>query len=269
MIGFKKMKRVFLYIGVVVLFCASIGTGVWGKNVKKVQALEFRGLESLSKKEVLNGVAIEGRKDGILIDLDSLERALGDNSQVERYTISEKGNRVILSIVEKKPALFMALITGKDRKYETILVELNSRFEIISENIIRTGTLPLILIEEGDLVTNDDSGKSSFVGRKVSQRVKDCIGLLRQLKKKDLILYKEIAEVYLQKNRQVKVVLRGRKTEFYLKLNEKSRKDIIRNSLNRQLTTGMVRLKYITGYLDRLKFYPPSVIIYDDMAVIK
>jgi len=173
-----------------------------------------------------------------VIDIDSLENSLKRISIIESYNIDIKDEVLSLRIVEKEPFFCIALITGK----ETIPYELDREFNIISRKKVFSADKPLVLIKRGDMPQG-----------RVSYKVKKICSLLSELRKERSSIYREISSVYVMNSGRVRVRLRRRKTDFILDPEKKN----------------FIRLNYITGYLDRIKYYPERLEINGDMMVIR
>ncbi len=208
-----------------------------GAEVVKVQAIEIKGLEHLSKYDIIRGVKRKTAQDGIYMDMKSLEKKLSRSPVIDRYRVRRSGGRLVITIRERRPA-YTILVRSGDR---VIPLELDRDFKPVSRGKLYFNILPYIYIGTEDI----ENGT-------VSSRVKDLCRLLHEVKKEQVQLYNELEEVYLSGTR-VKVILNKRKTEFTLKPVKKR----------------FTMLAYMVGYLDRIGRYPSSVLITRTRAVIR
>ncbi len=208
-----------------------------GAEAVKVKAVEFRGLEHLSKYDLFQGVKSRSVSDGIIIDLDSLEEKLSRSRVIDRYSIRRSGGRLVITVRERVPAYTVLVRSGE----RTIPLELDRDFQQVSRGRLYFNIRPFIYVDRKDIT---DGG--------VSYRVKNLCRLLETARKNLPSLYVEIEELYLNGNR-VTILLNNRKTEFTLKPEKKR----------------FTMLAYMVGYLDRTKRYPESVLITGTRAVIR
>jgi hypothetical protein len=208
------------------------------KDIRKIKSLEFKGLNNISKNEILSKVDIRAADDGILIDYKSLNDALKNISLIRAYKISEDGDRLIVNIAEHEIA-FLAAIKSKQR---IIPVEIDGRGRILSVNRAHVYDKPMLIIPV-----------SEMNGDRLSNRSKKIIGILNQAVTENPSLFREIIEIDLTDYPRVDIMLRGRRTRFTVHMNKDS----------------FYTMKYMLGYLDNAKYYPWTVEHYGDRSVMK
>ncbi|OHD65524.1 MAG: hypothetical protein A2176_14155 [Spirochaetes bacterium RBG_13_51_14] len=225
-------------VSIAVLLCmmASGGDAIAG-DIRKVKSIQFRGLRLLTKYDVIRGVRLEAAADGIVIDVDSLERALSGNSLIKSFGIEESGGRLMVSVAERRPVL-IAVVAGKDG---SSLYELDEDHAIISKNDVHTDRVPVLYLVSLKLSADGATG-----------RVRSLISLLERVKRKIAPLYREIAEIYLDET-SIRVVARGRRTSFVL----------------RPRDTDFIKLRYIIGYCDRTGECPEEINLSDNPVIVR
>jgi hypothetical protein len=200
------------------------------KDLRAVKAIEFRGLRLLSKYDIVRGVRFRAVDRGIVIDMDSLEKALSGNSFLSSYRVEESRGRLIVTVAEKKPVLIMAV----EGKGGCSLYELDADHAVISRNCVHTDLVPVLYARAGK------SGAGTI------------LSLLAGIRKRDAALYREISEIY-PAGSAVRVLLRGRRTGFILKPEEQE----------------FIKLKYIAGYCDRTERSPEEINLSGNPVVVR
>jgi len=221
-----------------ILACLSAAGGIGlAGDVRTVKAVDFRGLKLLSKYDLVRDVSLKAVDDGIVIDIDSLGRALAGNRFLKAYRVTESGGRLIVSIVEKEPALVMAVAREKG----TALYELDDSRAVISRNDVHTDRVPVLCLTGDDMTADTADG-----------RVRGLLDLLGRVRKSHPALYGEISEVRLD-GKELLVTLRGRRTGFIMGPRERD----------------FIKLRYIAGYCDRAGRYPEEINLTGDMVVVR
>ncbi len=231
------MKAVMTHAAVIATCLAVAGGIALAGDVRKVKAVDFRGLKLLSKYDLVRNVRLKAADDGIVIDLESLGRALAGNRFIKSYRVEESGGRLIVSVAEKKPELVMAV----ERKDGTALYELDAAHAVISKNSVHTDRVPVLCL------TGDDMAADAADGR-----VRDLFTLLGRIKKSQPSVYGELSELRLD-GKEIRVTLKGRKTDFIM----------------RPLERDFIKLRYIAGYCDRAGRYPDEINLTGDTVIVR
>lgn len=208
-----------------------------GADIRTVKAIEFKGLRLLSKYEVVRGARLKAVRGGIAVDVDSLELALEKNAFLVSHSVDERGQRLVVTVREKRPALVLASVKGG----RTYFFELDGNHAVISRNAVHTAQIPFLH------VTGDDMERGV-----PSARVRNILSLLDRVREQNPSLYGELSEMYCNEN-SIRVVLRGRKTGFVL------RPDI----------TEFTRLNYIAGHCDHAERYPDEIDMTGSAVVVR
>ena len=231
------MKRPILPISALLAVMVLLDGTIMAGEVRRVRAVEFRGLKLLSKYEIIRGVRMKAGREGIVIDMDSFRLALSKNHFIKAYEIGGNDSGLIISVTEKIPAYILAVVMGE----KTNLYELDADYRVISKNDVHASNLPIVYITGQDVKIDAIQGT-----------VKRLLALLGRVKKSDASIYREISEIYFYKDR-LKITLRGRRTDFILRPDE----------------NDFRKLRYITGYLDRSDTSPGEITISDRAAIIR
>ncbi|MBP7738117.1 MAG: hypothetical protein KA369_19230 [Spirochaetes bacterium] len=208
-----------------------------GADIRTVRAIEFKGLRLLSKYEVVRGARLKAVKGGIAVDVDSLEKALEKNAFLASYSVHESGQRLVVTVEEKRPALVIAALKG-GRVY---FYELDVNRAVISRNAAHSGRVPFVYVAGEDMERGVPSA-----------RLMNILSILDRVREQNTSLYRELSEMYCNEN-SVRVVLRGRKTGFILK------PDIME----------FTRLNYIAGYCDHAERYPDEIDMTGGAVVVR
>ncbi len=208
-----------------------------GADIRTVKAIEFKGLRLLSKYEVVRGARLKAVRGGITVDVDSLEKALEKNAFLASHSVHERGQRLVVTVEEKRPALVLA----SDKGGRMHFYELDGSREVISRNEVHTGRVPFVYVSGDDMERGVPSA-----------RVGNIVSLLDRVREQNPSLYRELSEMYCNEN-SVRVVLRGRKTGFVL------RPDI----------TEFTRLNYIAGHCDHAKRFPDEIDMTGSAVVVR
>lgn len=227
--------RTMAVMAILISLIPAAGSG--SADVRRVSAVEFRGLKLLTKFDIIRGVRLKAVDGGMVVDIDSLEKALSRNRYLLNFTITEKAGRLIITVEEKKPA--MILVVGRGGK--SAIYELDEGYAVISRNDPHGANVPVLCVAGRDF--RSGAGK---------QGVRNILSLLGRVKKNNAALYRELADIS-RRGENLRVFLRGRKTRFILKPDE----------------ADFMKLKYIAGHCDRAAAYPDEIIISGDAAIIR
>jgi len=219
------------------LLCLSAAGAASADDTRKVKAVEFRGLKLLSKYDIIRGARLKAGDYGIIIDVDSLRQSLAKNHFIKSYQIEEIGGNLVVSVREKSPSHIVVVAKGGISS----IYELDADNTIISKNDVHASNLPVLYITEREMQSDAIQGG-----------VKRLFEVLARVKINNASIYRELSEIYFMGDK-IRVVLRGRKTEFVLMPGENEFK----------------KLQYIAGYLDRAKKNPYEIIITDNAAIIR
>ncbi|MBN2158278.1 MAG: hypothetical protein JW807_02700 [Spirochaetes bacterium] len=230
------MKTRLLTTAIAFVILATPGT-LAAKNVRTVKAIAFKGLKLLSKYDIVRGARYRATEAGIVIDLDSLEKAIERNGFIDSYRIDEEKGNLVVTVVERTPELIV-VVPGEDG---SVLYELDAERQVISRNDVHTARIPVIYLSVGYA---PDGSSASRAGR--------LFVLLDRVKKTNPAVYRELSEIH-QAGRWIRVMLRGRKTEFTMKPDEAS----------------FIRLKYIIGYCDSVEQYPDEINLSGNAVIVR
>jgi hypothetical protein len=231
------MKTNRLYGAGVLAFLVLANGAAHAGAVWRVKAIEFKGLQLMSKYDIIRGARVDALPDGIAVDMDSLERALSRNSFIQSYRVDEYRGRLIVSVTEKKPELIMSVARG-DR---SVLYELDAAHAIISKNNVHTDRVPVLNVAAEDIAADAVTG-----------RIKGLFSVLARVRERNLVVYRELSEIFFDGS-GIRVILRGRKTVFAMKPDE----------------TGFLRLKYIVGYCDHEGQYPEEINLSGNEVIVR
>jgi hypothetical protein len=206
-------------------------------TVRRVNAIEFKGLKLMSKYDIIRGTRIEALNNGIAVDMDSLEKALSGNLFIKSYRVEESRGRLIVSVIEKKPELIISVARGE----RSVLYELDANHSIISKNNVHTDRVPVLNVTAEDIAADAETG-----------RIQGLFSVLARVRVRNRVVYRELSEIYFAGN-GIRVVLRGRKTIFSMKPDE----------------TDFLKLRYIVGYCDHEEQYPEEINLSDNEVIVR
>jgi len=230
-----KINRLY---GAGILACLVLANGaVHAGTVRRVKAIEFKGLKLMSKYDIIRGSGIESLTEGFAVDMGSLEKALSGNLFIKSYRVEESRGRLIVSLIEKKPELIMSVARGE----RSVLYELDADHSIISKNNVHTDRVPVLKFTAGDIAADAATG-----------RIKDLFSVLARVRGRNRIVYQELSEIHFTGN-GIGVMLRGRKTVFIMKPDE----------------TDFLKLKYIVGYCDHEEQYPEEINLSGNEVIVR
>ena len=212
-------------------------SGAGDGGVRRVSAVEFRGLKLLTKFDIIKGVRLKAVDGGMVIDVPSLEKALSRNTYLRGFSVSERAGRLIVTVEEKKPSLILVIARGG----ASAIYELDEGHAILSRNDLHAANVPVLCAAGRDL--RNGAGRRG---------IGNILSLLDRVKKNNAPVYRELSDISCR-GENLRVYLRGRKTRFILKPHE----------------TDFMKLRYIAGQCDRTETYPEEIIISDDAAIIR
>lgn len=235
----KNLKRAigFFNLGTALILIFAVNAYAL-RDVRKIKAIEFKGLNNIGKNEILSRVDYRAGDDGILINFNSLDEVLKKLPLIRAYKISEEGDRLIVDISEHEIS-FLVAIKSRQR---IIPLEIDGRARILSVNRVHVYDIPMLTIPA-----------SEMNGDRFSNRFRKIIGILNQASMENPSLFREIREIDLTDYPRVDIMLRGRRTRFTARMDKDS----------------FYTMKYMLGYLDNAKYYPRVVEHYGDRSVMK
>lgn len=190
------LRNVLIKIGIFCVF-AIICLDTYGasNNIRNVATLEVRGLSLLAKTEIIRGSCSGKTGGGITIDLALLDRQLRSIPLVARYAISDDKDRVTVNVTEKKVLALLAI----QKEGRLIPFEVDENFTPLRGGRIYSPDNPLIVLKEGGSLTPD---------------VKQLIQSLDRLRTGDAEMYREIAEIHMNRDGSLDVFMKNRRTDF-------------------------------------------------------
>lgn len=207
-------------------------------NSIRVKSIEFRDLFYLSKYEIIDNVDMVIESGEIVINMDSLNKVLSTHPFLKSFNIIHEQNRMMISVVEKKPVYLMALRKGD----KLIPFELDQQFNIISINRVHIADVPQVIVSEKEIADNT-----------VSESVRKSLDTIYELESEYPVLFNEISEIDMTGREESVVFLNRRRTRFIIKPGREE----------------FMKLNYAVGYFDRIKYYPDSFTLVDDTGIIK
>jgi hypothetical protein len=229
-------KRAITIAGLL-LFLAYAGGAVMADDIRKVRSIEFRGLGLLSKYDAIRGARLKAVSDGIIVDVESVERVLSQNSFLTSYDVEESRGRLVITVAEKRPVLIIAV----ERGGRTALYEIGADGAVISKDDVHTGRVPVLVLAEGD-----------FSEGAATDRTRRLMGLLAQVRRTNAALYRELSEINAAGG-GIRVQLRGRRTEYIL----------------RPEPDDFTRLGYVAGYCDRGERDPDEINLTGNAVIVR
>jgi hypothetical protein len=217
--------------------CLAAAVAAPAKDIRTVRAIEFKGLRLLSKYDVVRGARFKAVERGIVIDMESLEKALAGNGFISSSRVEESKGRLIITVAEKVPAIILAV----EGKSGYSLYELDANHAVISKNNVHTDLVPVLY---------EQAGKPGAGG--LPGGLKNILSFMAGVRKNDAALYREISEIY-PAGSAVRILLRGRKTGYIVKPEEGE----------------FIRLKYIAGYCDRTGRSPEEINLSGNAVVVR
>ena len=213
------------------------------QKVMKFETVSFNGLTYISKYEIIKLMKQKQVKGGVIIDVGDLKKKLDKHKMIEKYKLYEQNNKLLIAIREKKPVFLLGVIHNDD----VTIYELDRSMKAISRNNVHATELPIIYIK-----------KHVLKKRSLKEIIKKLYSIQLKIKNTVPRIFKELSLVYVNNvstgnDSILRIMLRQRKTLYIL--------NNIKNSL--------LSLKTITGYFDKIQYYPAYVRIDDDKVIIR
>ncbi|GEM_PF-418406 len=232
----RRKRNIVLALSVIIIVWATASFAL--RNVRRVKAIEFRGVQYLSRYEILGDTVARIENDYLVVDIDSLSARLNENPMVASFRIVIDGDRLRIIVVENEPMFIIAV----KREKRLHLFELDRELSVISRERVHTHDSPLIILSESDVQRGN-----------ISRRIVEFLELLRELESQQLAVYGEIAEIHLYDFEETRLYLRGRRTAFILNPSWES----------------FQRLNDCVAYLDSRGYYPDMVKVYARFVVLQ
>lgn len=207
-------------------------------DVRLVGSVEFHGLKSLASREILNGVPHRVQGDGVVLDVDAMRDALRKNPYVRDFTMRKEGNKLVVEVQEREPAFIVAIKKGR----AVTAVEVDGSLRVLSVNHARGRDVPVVIV-----------GGAAMSGKGLSERLEAVLGMLGEINRGRLAVYREIDEIDLTDYPYASILLRGRRTTFKVRVREQD----------------LLRLNYLAGFLDGAGWYPREAFDCGDFVVLK
>lgn len=231
------MRRVMPAFAFVAAGLILAGGGLLAEDIRSVRSIEFRGLTLLSKYDIIRGARLKAAGEGIIIDVDSLEKSLAENPFVASYRVKGSGDRLVVTVEERTPEMILAAPAGRG----VLICEVDDEGRILSHNDVHAAGVPVLHL-----------GKADLSGTGVPAGVRGVMDLLARVKKQDPLTYGEISEIYVGDGR-LRIYARGRRTEFVM----------------RPLIGDFKTLRHLIGICDHSKRKPGKVVLGDHAAIIR
>lgn len=234
-----KALSAIMITGCLVLIIALCAAPLYAlRDVRKFRGIEFRGLVNVSRFEVLSKVALRAEKDGVVVDVDSLKKRLGDIHLVKSFHVAEENGLLVAVIVERDPFFVLTL----RRAGGNVPFEIDEDFRVVSAGTVHACARPLLIIDEEDMK-----------GGVLSLKVRNFIRFFLEMQKNRVDITREMVQIYLGEEDRIRVYLNGRRTLFHL----------------RSLERDFVNLGRIVAALDAGRSYPETLHLYDDFCISK
>lgn len=215
-----------------------MGAAAYARDVREVSGIEFRGLDLLSRHELLAGVPMKSTAKGMLVDLDALKGSLSRNGMIETSGIDAADGRITITVKERVPVHLLAVRKGG----EMIPFEADARFSILSVRTVHVTGRPLVVLGEGDL--RDGT---------ISSRGRELLNELGRLESADRELFREIAQIEIKNDIMLEIFLKGRKTRIFLP----------------RAGGSFAVLRYMVSLFDGRNIYPGTLRIGEGYGVIE
>ncbi len=235
----KKIGNGLMLLFAITSISFYYNTAMASSDIRTVKVIEFKNLYYLSKYEIIDKVNVTIKGKDIIIDIDTLEKALQENSLVKSFRISENQGRLTVTVDENEPVFLLALKKGE----KLIPFELDGNYRIISLSRVHAFNMPLIVVTEDEMKEEEPSSG-----------LKNLLAMLKGFSDDDLSkLLREISEIDLTDMHKARILLNGRRTAFLME----PTKD------------NFYKLNYSVGYFDRIRYYPETFVIADGQGIIK
>ncbi|MCL2154539.1 MAG: hypothetical protein FWH53_02620 [Leptospirales bacterium] len=227
------MKK--LVIVLILLFSVS---AISSDTLIDVKGIEFRGIKNVDKTEIIKKSNARTSKGGILIDIQSLKSVMDSDVKIKDYNLIVDKKILIISVEEVYP-LFMIFRVDKEISVPCLVDE--NRNVLYSGRFFKTD-MPIIIIEKNFL---EDASSSEFINILFSNLI--------HIAKTSRGFAEELAEIKINRDMDLIVTLKNRKTYF-----------IIKNSLS-----GFKKIEKSAAYLDSVNTYPEVINLNDRRALIR
>lgn len=206
--------------------------------MKEYRSVAFRGLENLSKYELIEGVPVKTTGEKVVVDMTSFQKRLKAMALVRDYRLYEEKGALVVEVTEAVPFLQLAV---KDRK-ETLFLLLGEDLKVLGRNRFFFGRRPVVFCDRDDLS-----------GSRFSSRLSRLLVIMKNVRREQKVLFREIRSIRQKGATSLIVKLHGRKTRFHLAADE----------------TGFARLRAVAGYCDANKKYPERVAVKGNKIVLR
>ena len=230
--GAAKITVLFLVIAVFA------GPGRADRDVREFSGIEFRGLDLLSRYDIIGGVAMKSTEKGILVDMESLREALGKNLMVDESRIDISSGALVITVRERSPRYLLAVRRGE----EVIPFHADERFSIVSVRSVYLTDRPLIIVNDNEIR-----------GGAISPMVREFLIDLERMTSKHRNLFKEITQITLKNDNMLEIFLKGRNTRIIM---PRERDHI-------------TALRYLISFFDGAGVYPGTLRVGKDYGVIE
>ena len=157
---------------------------------------------------------------------------------IRSFELTEKDQKLIISLNEKEPAYSLYLVDDDN----IIPVELNKKLQVISAGKMYSSNLPLVYINKEEMNKNS-----------ISLKIKNFLKMINDIRNRNLKIIDDILEIEYINAVSIKVRLKGRKTAFYLKPD----------------LEGFNKLNFAVGYFDMIKYYPDTFTMLNGFGIVK
>lgn len=230
----KTGKNIFLVM--LLLFFA--GTSLLFAQERRFSEIKFNGLKNITKYEIVNEAGIRVTSEEILANTDIIKKVLSDNPLVASFFIESSGSQLIITVEERIISACVAVTVQN----ATVPILVSDDFTVLS--VTKTADIagPLFVVESGEIVGNEMSG-----------RFRDVYRLIKQAGSAYPLLYGEIEEVTLVDGGQIEISFKSRPARCRMQ-------PVFRN---------LKRLNYVLGYMDASGIYTDFFEIDGDSVVIR
>jgi len=229
-----KLKNFILAI----FFILTAGILFGSDSLIYVERIEFRGIKNIDKYGIIRNSKAKVSEKGIVINVETLKDVMNSNIMIENYDVDVENNQLIISVDEKYP-LFIVLRVEKNISVPCLVDE--NRNVLESGRFFRTD-MPIIIVE-----------KDFFDNEKNASYIKVLFENLSRIGK-DMSDFKgELSEVEIYPALELRVKLKSRKTDFFIK-----------NDLS-----GFKKIEKSAAYLDAVNSYPEFLDLKDKKVLIR
>lgn len=208
----------------------------YADDIKKFKSIEFKGLNYLTKYEIINKINIKTASDGFVLSIKELENYLSSNKLISKFNLITENEKLVIIITENEPAYIFLL------KNENGLVpfEIDAHLKLLSLNKIHKVKAPVIISEK------------DIKGNTVSTNVNNVIDLLNNVSRIFPGLYNQIREIDMT-GEYLNIKIYGRLFDVIVK----------------PTMDNFKKLNYSIGYFDSIGIYPKAIAILDGPAILR